>query len=115
MRLGRYRAACAVAALLLATAASCTRSPAGEEDAAGGSPVVPVHVRAVEPRSFHEAVLATGQWKAPNPLVVTAPFVAYVESLRVEVGDGVMASGRVRVGVADRARPHDDGRSNAGR
>ncbi len=81
----RLRALAPLALALLA-AVSCARSPAGDRDE-DAAPVVPVRAVPLAVRPFRESAAAPGQWRATAEVVVAAPFAAYVESLRVEVGD----------------------------
>ena len=71
---------------LLALASCSGRQAAGEADDQA-APVARVRVAAISDRVFRETIEAPGQWRASNQLVITAPFPAYVDSLRAEVGD----------------------------
>lgn len=79
----------AAAVLFLLLAGGCARGGAEGDDAGAGAPVVPVRVAALAEREFRPATTAPGQWRAANELVAAAPFAAYVDSVRVEVGDAV--------------------------
>ncbi len=94
----------APAAVLLMSIAACAPRGAADPDATGAHPVVPVRVATLEVRSFHESVAAPGRWRSSGDLVVTAPFAAYVESLRVGLGDGVRGGQTLAVLVTQESR-----------
>lgn len=78
-----------LAALFLQVSSGCARHEADSDSVESDAPVVPVRVAAAESRSFRDVVVANGQWKSSNTLILAAPFGAYVESVHVEVGDAV--------------------------
>jgi len=92
------------AALLAAAAASCGHDADDAREAPEAAPVVPVRVAALARVTFHDAVSAPGQWRSANELVLAAPFPAYVESLRVEVGDAVVRGQTVAALVTRESR-----------
>ena len=71
--------------LLLFT--GCARH--AEEDAGDAHPVVPVRVQRLEQRSVVPRVTVQGQWRLSDSVTVSAPFRAYVESIRPRAGDRV--------------------------
>jgi len=64
----------------------CARH-ADEEEAS--RPVVPVRVQRLERRSVITRVTVQGQWRLSDSLTISAPFRAYVESIRPRQGDRV--------------------------
>ena len=52
-------------------------------------PVVPVKVERLEEQIVRSVVTIPGQWRVSDSLTVSAPFKAYVESLRPRAGDHV--------------------------
>jgi multidrug efflux pump subunit AcrA (membrane-fusion protein) len=84
-----------------AIATGCGRS-AGESGRA--EPAVPVRVSALVERSFAEEVVAPGQWRTTNEIVLTTPFAAIVESLRPHIGDGVSGGETLAVLVTRESR-----------
>jgi multidrug efflux pump subunit AcrA (membrane-fusion protein) len=97
------RAVLAALAAASIAATGCGRH-AADDDASEPAPVVPVRVARLESRSFREQVEASGQWRASSELAVSAPFAAYVESLRVEVGDAVERGGTLATLVTRESR-----------
>ncbi len=78
------RIAGALMACMLA-ATGCGRR--GGEAESDQHPVVPVGIERLEERSVHAVVTTPGQWRISDSLTVSAPFRAYVESIRPRVGD----------------------------
>jgi len=83
-------------------AAGCGRK--AEEEGGEAHPVVPVGVSRVEARMVVPRVACPGQWRLSDSLVVTAPFRAYVESLRPRAGDRVTKGSAVGVLVTYESR-----------
>jgi multidrug efflux pump subunit AcrA (membrane-fusion protein) len=79
----------ALAAAALASvfgAAGCRRA---QTDASGVQARVPVRIARAEVRTIQPEVVAAGQWRAADSIVVIAPFAAYVEALGPHPGDYV--------------------------
>ncbi len=92
-RIGRLRTVLVVAGTALALS-GCGRK--GGDDAGGEAKstdavTVPVSARAIEERSFEDAVTAPGQWISTGEVTVNAPFDGVVDSLFVRPGDRVRA------------------------
>jgi multidrug efflux pump subunit AcrA (membrane-fusion protein) len=88
---------------LAATLAGCSR----HDDVAGEAALrVAVHVRLARlaERAFPDIVAASGQWRAANEVVVTAPFAGAVENLRPQVGDRVAAGDTLGLLVTHESR-----------
>jgi len=68
-------------------ASGCGHHSSGDEGSAG--PVVPVRIQRLEARNIRSVVTTPGQWRLSDSLMVSAPFRAYVESIRPRVGDRV--------------------------
>jgi multidrug efflux pump subunit AcrA (membrane-fusion protein) len=86
--------AAALLVALVALAGGCAPREASD-DAAAVAPEARVRVAGVEMRRFTPAIRAPGQWRSTGELVIAAPFAAYVETVRVEVGDRVPRGGLV--------------------
>jgi multidrug efflux pump subunit AcrA (membrane-fusion protein) len=103
---GAPRRAAPERVLLLALAASL--AGCGHRDDAAGEAVlrvaVHVHLARLEEREFPDVVTASGQWRAANEVVVSAPFAAAVEKLRPQVGDPVAAGDTLGLLVTHESR-----------
>ena len=99
--------ASAIAAVVLASfagigAIGCDHRGAGEES--GPGPVVPVRIQRLEARNVRAVVTTQGQWRLSDSLMVSAPFRAYVESIRPRAGDQVRKGEPIAVLVTYESR-----------
>lgn len=80
--------------LLMGALLQWTTGCAGKSDSSGSDEaaqaLVEVRVAAVAERALSDRLPASGQWRAANEMVVTAPFSAVVESLGPRPGDHVL-------------------------